>query len=92
MTAEKLNELIEVDGLTLQHTYRGYYDEVEVYTTQANNKVYSLYRRPDQATWQCDWTASYNCQPVDLKADASDIEAMLKAFAAHLKSLQSAGH
>ena len=92
MSSEKLNELVEVDGLSLRHTYRGYDGNIEVYTAQAGNKTYSLYRKPNETTWQCDWSASYNCQPVELDANASDKDAMLKALVAHLKSLEHAGH
>ena len=93
MSTEKIYESVTVDGLQVFHTYRGYNNDIEVYTTQAGDKTYSLYRQPNQTTWQCDWTASYNCQPILLTADPGDKEAMLKAFAAMLRSLQKiSGH
>lgn len=92
MAAQKLFERLTIAGVELIHTYRGYHDDIEVYTAQVGDKTYSLYRKPNETAWRCDWTASYNCQPIDLEADPTDREAMLQAFAALVKSLQQAAH
>ena len=87
----KTLEALTVAGVALLHTYRGYNKDIETYTAQAGNKTYSLYRKNNESTWHCDWTASYNCQPIDLGVDASNKDAMLNAFASLLKSLQHSG-
>lgn len=92
MLSEKIYERVIVDGVEVFHTRRGTHDEIEVYTAQAGNKTYSLYCRPNETAWRCDWTSSYNCQPISLDAGPGDKEAMLKAFAALLKSRQHAAH
>jgi len=92
MSTQKIYEPVLVDGVELFRTYRGYQNEIEVYTCQAGNRTYSLYHKPDEAGWRCDWTTSYNCQPIELGAQPTDKEAMLKAFAALLKSLSTSAH
>jgi hypothetical protein len=92
-SSAKAIESLTVEGVELFYTYRGYDNDIETYTAQAGNKTYSLYRKNNEGVWRCDWTSSYNCQPITLDADANDKEAMLKAFAAMLKSLhQGGGH
>lgn len=92
MPTEKIYEPMTVDGVEVFHTYRGYNNDIEAYTSQVDNKTYSLYRKPNETRWYCDWTASYNCQPIELDADPTDKEAMLKAFAAMLKSVRKSAH
>ncbi len=93
MPTQKIYESVIIDDLEIFHTYRGYNNDIEVYTAQAGAKTYSLYRKPNRTTWHCDWTTSYNCQPLLLEAAPDDKEAMLKAFAAMLRSLQeTSGH
>ena len=92
MPDQKMGEAVTIEGVDLIHTYRGYDNDIEVYTAQAGNRTYSLYRKANETTWKCDWTTSYNCQPVDLSANPGDKEATLKAFVALLKSLQHSGH
>jgi len=92
MTTEKVSEKMTVEGLEIFHTYRGYNNEIEVYTQTVNDTTYSLYRKPDETAWHCDWSRSYNCQPISLEADPTDKEATLKAFVALLKSASKKGH
>ena len=92
MTAEKTVEYVNVDGLDIIHTYRGYNTDIEVYTYTTDNITYSLYRKPHETVWHCDWSKSYNNQPIPLHADATDVDAMLKAFVAVIKSRSASGH
>ena len=94
MAIEKVLETVTVDGLDLYYTYRGYNNDIEVYTLTKDNVTYSLYQKPNESEWHCDWSKSYNCQLIDLEADATNKDAMLKAFVAMLKDLPDvdAGH
>jgi len=91
MSREKIYEPVTIDGEEIFHTYRGYNTDIEVYTFQEHNRTYSLYLRPGEQAWKCDWTASYNCQPIELEADPTNKDAMLKAFVAYKKSLNLLG-
>lgn len=92
MTAEKTVNYVTIDGLDLIHTYRGYNTDIEVYTYTTDNITYSLYRKPHETVWRCDWSKSYANQPIQLKADATDVDSMLKAFVAIIKSRSTESH
>ena len=87
MSQAKLFESVVVDDFELYHTYRGYNGDIEVYGCQVGNRIFSLFRRPDENYWHCDWTTSYNNQPIELDADPTNKDAMLKAFVAYLKKV-----
>jgi hypothetical protein len=87
MSQQKIFESVVVDGVELYHTYRGYNNDIEVYGCTMSSRTFSLFRRPEENRWRCDWTTSYNNQPIDLPADPTNKEAMLKAFVAYLKKV-----
>ncbi len=82
----KVYEAVTVDGVEVIHTFRGYNDEVEVYTFQAENVTYNLYKKQGDSEWHCDWVTSYHIEKIELDADPRDAQAMLKAFVAMLKA------
>ncbi len=82
----KVYEAVPVDGVELVHTFRGYNDEVEVYTFQADSVTYNLYKKEGEPEWHADWVTSYHIEPIALDADPRNTQAMLKAFAAMLKA------
>ncbi len=84
-----LYESTSVEGVDIVHTFRGHRKQVEVYTFQSGPKTYSLFKRKGDTVWRCDCTASYNHFDIDLKAEASDEQAMLKAFASMLKETEN---
>lgn len=84
-----LYESMLVDDVEIVHTFRGHRKQVEVYTCQSGPKTYSLFKRKGDTAWRCDCTASYNHFDIDLKAEASDEQAMLKAFASMLKDTEN---
>lgn len=92
MSAQKTAERVSIDGLELYHTFRGYDSDIEVYTITTDNITYSLYRKPNEQDWQCDWSKSYNCQPISLDADTTNKDEMLSAFVTMLKSASTSGH
>ena len=85
-------ETVTIDGMTLYHTHRGYNQDIEAYTRTQDNITYSLYRKPNESIWRCDWSKSYNNQPIELAANPTDGEGMLKAFVALLKAAQVTAH
>lgn len=85
-------EPIVVDGLELHHTFRGHYKEVEVYTYQSGPKTYSLYKPKANNTWRADWATSYQIKDISLDANSSDQDAMLKAFVAAIKEMETESH
>jgi hypothetical protein len=87
MSQQKIFESLVVDGVELYHTYRGYNGDIEVYGYSLSNRTFSLFKRPGDNTWRADWTTSYDNQPIELEADATNKDAMLKAFAAYLKTV-----
>ena len=92
MAAEKTVEYVNIDGLDLIHTYRGYDTNIEVYTHTTDNITYSLYRKPSETIWRCDWSKSYNNKPISLSADATDLDSMLKAFVTMIRDRSSSAH
>jgi hypothetical protein len=81
-------ERITVNDVELIHTHRGYNDEIEVYYFQNGPRTYNLFKKKGDQGWRCDWVTSHSQTEVDLEADATDLDAMLRAFTAMLKSEQ----
>lgn len=75
-----------VDGVELLHTYRGHNLEIEVYYCQDGPRTYNLFRKKGDQAWRCDWVTSHSHHEVELEANPTDLDAMLKAFVAMLKA------
>jgi hypothetical protein len=79
-------ERITVNDVELIHTQRGYNDEIEVYYFQDGPRTYNLFKKKGDQEWRCDWVTSHSHTQVNLEAEPTDLDAMLKAFTAMLKS------
>lgn len=75
-----------IDGVELIHTYRGHNLEIEVYYYQDGPRTYNLFKKKGDQKWRCDWVTSHNHQEIELEADPTDLNAMLKAFVDMLKT------
>lgn len=78
-------EAVTIDGVEFYHTFRGHNEAVEVYTYQADNVTFNLYKPANDRHWHCDWVTSYHQEAIPLPGDTENTGSMLRAFAAILK-------